>query len=140
MLFDTKSQTLYVKRYFMKFLNLAFNHKKHDTLCYWTFLYTKIQTLRKKQDNLRSVFMFKNPDTLHQAIFIEFLEFAEGGGIFTLKNSSLCVTFLYLKNNALCLTFYIQKARHYALYFYMCKKNCTLRYVFISKLYRVQYS
>ena len=65
----TKIQTLYVTRFFMKFLKLAFIYKKHDTLCYGTFLYTKSQTLRKKQDNLRYVFMFTNPDTLYYAIF-----------------------------------------------------------------------
>ena len=45
----------YTLRYgiFMTFLKLAFIYKKHDTLRYVTFLYTKSQTLRQKQDNLR---------------------------------------------------------------------------------------
>ena len=34
-------------------LNLAFIYKNHDTLRYVPVLNTKIQTLRKKQDNLR---------------------------------------------------------------------------------------
>ena len=39
---------------FMKFLKLTFIYiyKNHDTLRYVTFLYTKSQTSRKKQDNL----------------------------------------------------------------------------------------
>ena len=48
-----KSQTLYVTQCFMGFLDLALLYKKHDTLRYVTFLYTKTQTLRKKQDDLR---------------------------------------------------------------------------------------
>ena len=65
----TKSKTLYVTIFFMKFLKLAFIYKNYDTLRYMIFLYTKIQTLRKKQDNLRYVFIYKNPDILRYAIF-----------------------------------------------------------------------
>ena len=35
--------------------------KKHDTLRYVKFLFTEIQTLRKKQDNFRYVFIYKRP-------------------------------------------------------------------------------
>ena len=106
----TKSQTPYLKRFFVKFLKLAFIYKKHDTLCYGMFLYTKILTLRKKQDNLRYVFMLKNPDTLHYAIFHWIFEICAGGWkILIAKNNALCVTFLYAKNNALWVTFLYQK-------------------------------
>ena len=44
---NPKSMTLYVTRFFMTFLKLAFMYKKHDTLLYVTFLYTKSRTLRK---------------------------------------------------------------------------------------------
>ena len=37
----TKIQTLYVMRFFMKILKLAFVYKKHDTLRYVTLLYTQ---------------------------------------------------------------------------------------------------
>ena len=57
-----KSDPLYVTRLFVTFLKLAFIYKKHETLRYVTFLYTKIQALRKKQDILRYVFIYKNPD------------------------------------------------------------------------------
>ena len=39
-----------------------------------TFLYTKIQILLKKKDNFRYVMKYKNPDTLHYAIFHEKFE------------------------------------------------------------------
>ena len=39
-----------------------------------TLLYTKSRTLRKKQDNFRYVFIYKNPDTLSYAIFHEIFE------------------------------------------------------------------
>ena len=80
-----KSHTLYVTRFFMKFLKLAFKYiyQKHDTLRYVTLLYTERRTLRKKQDNLRYVFTYKDPDTL--------------GYIFMGKKKALWDTFLYLK-------------------------------------------
>ena len=78
-------------------MNLAFIYKNHDTLRYVTFLYTKIQTLRKKQDNLRYVFIHKNPDTLRYTIFMECLKLAEGGWD------------------------YMQKTMHFALHLYLQK-------------------
>ena len=48
----TKSKTIYVTQFFMKMFNSEFIYKKHDTLRYITFLYTKSHTLRKKQDDL----------------------------------------------------------------------------------------
>ena len=40
------------------------------------YIYTKSETLFKKQDNLRYVFIHKNPDTLRYAIFMNFLKLA----------------------------------------------------------------
>ena len=61
----------YTWRYgiFMKFLKLAFIFKKHDTLRYVTFLYTKSKTLRKKQDNLLYVFIYKTPALLRYCLY-----------------------------------------------------------------------
>ena len=67
--FNTKSQTLHVTRFLMNFLKLVLQYKNDETLRYMTFLYTKSQTLGKKQDNLRYVFLYKNPGTLRYAIF-----------------------------------------------------------------------
>ena len=78
----------------MKILKLAFIYKKHNTLRYVTFLHTKTLTLRKKQDNLRFIFIYKIPDTLSYAIFHGIIEIVGGGG-----------TFLYPKKNALFVTF-----------------------------------
>ena len=100
-----ESYTFHVTGFFMKILRLAFIYKKHDTLRYVTFLYTKSQTLRKKQDNLRYVLYTKIRQFCVTRFFIEFLKFAEGGGTFIdLKNNILCVTSLYTQNNALCVT------------------------------------
>ena len=38
------------------------------------YLYTKSQTIFKKQDNLRYVFIHKNPNTLRYAIFLKSFE------------------------------------------------------------------
>ena len=53
---------------------LAFLYKKHDTLRYVTFLYTKSQTLCKNQDNFRYVCVYKKQDTLRYVIFHEIFE------------------------------------------------------------------
>ena len=57
-----KSDTL---RYaiFMKMLKLAYINQEHSNLRYVTFLYTKIQTLGKREDNFRYVFNIKIPDS-----------------------------------------------------------------------------
>ena len=126
------------------------------------YVYTKIQTLCKKQDNLRYVFIHKKPSTLRYAIFHEIFE------------SSI---YIYMQSMTLCVMwrFYIQKSRHFAKsktiwviflniqkrmkfcvtrffidllklagifinkkqctlhYIFFCKKQCTFRYVFIYK-------
>ena len=48
---NKKSKTLYVTRFFMKMLRLAFIYKKHGTLSYVTFIY-------KKPDNSQKVRQF----------------------------------------------------------------------------------
>ena len=60
-----------------------------------TFLYTKSQTLFKKLDNFRYVFIWKKPYTLRYGIFMKFLKLA-----FTYKNNDTLgyVTFLYTKS------------------------------------------
>ena len=100
-----KSMTLYVTRLFIKKLNLAFIYKKHDILRYVTFLYSKSRTLRKKQDNLRYVFIFKIWTLSVTRFFIEFLKFADGGGIFMFKKIHFA------------LHLYVQKTMHFALRF-----------------------
>ena len=55
------------------------------------FIYTKIQTLIKNQDNLRYVFIYKNPDTIRYTIFHETSE------IGTSIQKALQLTFLYTK-------------------------------------------
>ena len=92
----------------MKFLKLEFIYKKHDTLHYVTLLYTKIHTFRKNQDNLRSIFIYKNTHNFLYAIFHGIFEIVIGGG-------GGCM----------------QKKMHFALHLYT-QKQCTLRYVFIK--------
>ena len=110
----TKSMTLCVLWRF--YIHKAGHSAKSKKTCV-TFLYTKWWTL--------CVIRF----------FIEFLKLAEGGN-FQSKKYILCVEYLYPKNTALCVMFLIQKSWHFALHIYI-KKQCTLRYVFISKIYRI---
>ena len=115
-----------------------------------TFLYTKIQTLCKKQDNFRYVFIIKNPDTLRYAIFKKLLKLAF---IYKKHNTLRYVTFLYKKSQTLrkiktiCVTFLYTKIQTLRVtqffieflnlerrggHFYM-QKQYTLRYIFICK-------
>ena len=105
----TESKTIYISRLFMKMLKLAFIYKKHDTFRYVNFLYKKIQTLRKKQENVRYVFILKNPE--HLTSYDSLLKFGNcrrGGS--------------YMKKTIHCeLHFYMQKKMHFALHFYIQK-------------------
>ena len=70
--------------------------KKYDTLRYVTFFYSKSQTLRKKQDNLRYVFLHTKTLTLCVSrLFMEFLKLAGGGGL--KKKSTLRKIFIRKK-------------------------------------------
>ena len=60
------------------------NQNKFERL----YIYSKSQTLFKKQDNLRYVFIHKKPHTLHYTIFREFLKLA----FMYTKIMTLCVT------------------------------------------------
>ena len=148
--FYTKSQTLFKKqdnfrhvfiyknpdtlRYaiFMKFLKLDFIYKNHDTLRYVTFLYTKIQTLLKKQENFRHVFIYKNTETVRYVFFHWIFEIVGGGrGHFYTQKKSLCITFLYAKTIHFVLHFYIQKSRNFASHCYMQKNALCITFLFI---------
>ena len=112
---------LYVTQFFMKIPKLAFIYKKHDTLHYVTFLYTKSWTLRKKKDNLRYVFIYKKSGHFTLRDFsLNFWNWRKGGTFLYAKNKSLCVIFLYAKKSTL----------HYV---FIYKKPDTLRYIFISE-------
>ena len=84
------------------------------------FFYTKSLTLYKKQDNLRYVFILKNPDNLYYAIFHWiFVIDGEWGGVFICKNKcTLCYVFRYKKPDTLRYIF-IWKKMHFALRFYL---------------------
>ena len=73
----TKSQTLYIKQFFMMFLKLAFLYrKKSQHFALRDVLIYQKQTLCKKKDVLN----IRNPDTLRYAIFHGVFEIVGGGG------------------------------------------------------------
>ena len=80
-----------------------------------TFLYTKIQTLFKKQVYFRYVFIYKKQDTLRYTISHEFFEV----GITIQKASHFVLrdVFIYKKKDT------SQKARQFALHFYIQKSG-----------------
>ena len=115
-----------------------------------TFLYTKIQTLFKKLDNFRIVFIYKKPYTLRYGIFHEIFQF----GIYIQKAWHFALSeFLYTKarnfakSKTICYTFLYTKIRHFALRdfslkfwnlrngvdIYLFKKPYTLCYILYSK-------
>ena len=150
---NTKIQILFFKnqdnsRYIFMYkksdtLGHAIFHESFETVMYiqksWHFvlclvLYTNSQSLRKNQDNLYYVFVYKKTDTLCYAIFEGTFEICKGGkGLYT-KKCTLRYIFIY-KNNAICVTFYTHKKPDTLHYIFMSKEQCTFRYVFISKIY-----
>ena len=103
----TRSKTLHVTQFSWKFWNWhLYIHKKHDTLRYVRFLYTKCQTLCKNQDNLCSVFLYTKILTLCVTRFSwNSWNWRRGGSFLWIRNNALCVKFLYAKNSALSVTF-----------------------------------
>ena len=123
----------------MKFLMLASINKKHETLRYVTFKYTKSQTLSKKQDHFRYVFIYKNLDTLRYAIFHGIFENGRGGHFYIQKKMHFALHFIFKKQ---CNLHYVVTYKHPDTmpYIFICKKQYTLRYIFISKIYCIVYS
>ena len=102
----------------MKILKLVFILKKNDTLRYVKFIYTKSQTLCKKQDNLRYVFIYKNPALCVTRFFIEFLKFTEGGDIYFFEKLCTFRDIFILKKQITLRYFAIQKE--------LCTLQCCL--------------
>ena len=116
----------------MKVLKWAFVLKNEDTFRYITFLYTKRHTLRKKQDNLRRIFIYKNPDTLRSHIFYEIYEIGwgrEGGGHFICKKKH-CASFFKWKKKCTLRHVFIYKNPDTLRHIFI-KNRCNLRYLFI---------
>ena len=100
----------------------AFIYKRDVTLRYMTFLYTKGQTLQKKQDNLCYVFIYKSWTLCITPFFVEFFKFAKGGGyIYTNKEIHFAFYFYVQKTINFTWRLEIQKSRHFALHFYIQK-------------------
>ena len=87
------------------------------TICV-IFVYTKTQTLCITQ------------------LFIGLLNLAEGGGrSFICKKNAPCVPFLYAKKHFRYVFIYKKPDTLHSIF--KCKKRCTLRYIFMSKSYRI---
>ena len=139
-LFTKKPVTLYYA-IFMKFLKFAFIYfKKYDIFSSVTFLYTKSPTLRKKARQFAlSFFIYKNPDTLRYAVFMEFLKLLEGGAFLYTKKCTLRYIFISKKYCTFCYVFTYNNPdtlRH----IFICKKQCTLCHVFIYIIFNILYS
>ena len=154
------------QKYFKKQDNLryVFMHKKPDTLCYVIFhenfeigIYIEIKSMIlcvtwrfciKKSglfENSKTVcvkfLIYKNLDTLRYAIFHGIFETGGGGRVFVYeKKHPLCAKFYMQKKKHFPLPFYTQKSHTLCITFLYTKKQCTLRYVFISKIIRILYS
>ena len=85
-------------------------------------------------------FFIQKPDTLRHAIFHGTFGIGGGGGHFNeQKTTHFALNFYLQKIMHSPLRFYIQKAGHFASHFIL-KNQCTLRYVFISKIHCIVYS
>ena len=84
-----------------------------------TFLYTKIQTLFKKQVYFRYVFIYKKQDTLRYTISHEFLKLVL---LYKKHHTLCCVTYSYTKRKT------IRKKQDSLRYIFTYKNLATLRY------------
>ena len=93
------------------------------------YIYTKSQTIRKKQDNFRYAFIYKQLDTLRYTIFHETSEISiciQKSWQFALREF-----FIYKKLDT------SQKARQFALRFFIYKKPDTLRCVIFMEFLKL---
>ena len=119
-----------------------------------TFIYTKSLTFRKKQVNFRYIFIHKSHDTLHYAILHENVQVSiniQKALHFPFRDVLIYKELPYTKIWTLCVTrFFIEflklaeggtcfkRKRKFTLHYsFIFKKLCTLRYVYISKSYRI---
>ena len=93
--------------------------------------------LRKKQDNLPYILMYKKPALCVTRFFIEFLKFAKGGGHLLIKKTMHFVLYFYIeKQYTLC---YVDRNKEHDTmrYILISRKQCTFRYLYIQIIYRV---
>ena len=133
-----------------------FIYKKPDTLRYeicheifeadiyvqkvWHFslrdVFTKDPDTSQKARQFALRFICKNPDTLHYAIFIEFLKLEEGRGAF-INEKKINLRYISVSKKQCTLRYiFTYKNPDILRYIFISKKQCTLWYVFISKIYR----
>ena len=104
----------------------------------WPFLYRKHDTYKK--DIICVTFLYTKARTLCVTLFLlNFWNCRRGGGsiLYFFLNNALWVTFLFAKSIALCVTFLYTKSLTFCVTFILYKKQCTLCYVFITKIYRI---
>ena len=127
----TKSQTFYVKRFFMKFLKLAFIYTKIMTLCVtWIFYIQNPDTSKKAGRSVLRLFFIQKILTFCNTRFSWNFWSWRGGGVFIYKNNTLCVQFLYAKKctfryflytkkKTFCVIFLYAKTIHFNIHLYL---------------------
>ena len=85
-------------------------------------------------------YIYKNPDTLRYAIFMEILKFAKGWGHFYIQKHCT-LRYIFISKIQCTFRYVIIDKNSYTLHHILiCKKQRSLRYVFISKFNRIVYS
>ena len=127
----TKSLTLYVTRFFMKFWNGNLYTKSMTLFVMWC-LYIQKYTHFEKFKTIWITFFYTKSLTLYVTqFFMGFLKLAEGGEGYEQEIMHFSLIRLYAKNNALPDTFYKkpETLRHFLIF----KTKCTLCYVLYIK-------
>ena len=130
----TKIETLYVTRFFINVLKLAFVYKKHDMLRYVTFYTQKPETSQKARQFLLRFCLQKSWHFVIANFSYNFWNCRRWGEINICKIQSALRYALYAKDNALWVTFLFTKSHALCVQLLFVKQQCTLRYVFISKI------
>ena len=101
------------------------------------FVYKTSDTWKKTREFALRFLIYKMPDTLRSAIFIEFLKLGEGCGIFYgKKKCTLRYIFIGKKKCTFRNSFKYRKRETFC-HIFVCKKQCTLRYVYIYIIHSI---
>ena len=127
----TKIPTLYVTRFFMKFLKLEFIYTKSMTLCVtWRFIYKNSDTSKKARQFALGFYIQK----AWQFALRDFSWIFEIGGgwghFYKQKTMNLALNF-YMQKRCTFRYVFIFKKPDTLLHIFICKKSFTLCYVFI---------
>ena len=131
----TKSYTLYITGFFMKFLKLSFIYTKSMTFCVtWRFYIQKARHFAKSKTICNTFLYTKIWHFAFRDLSLDFWNLQRGGRFIYWKTMHFAWYFYIKKTMHFALRFYIQRAWHYALHFNIQKTMYFLLRLYIYNL------